>query len=314
VSVAVAAPPIVAQSPALKEIVSVVERLASSQASVLIQGESGTGKDLFARLLHELGPRRGHPFLKLHCPSIPENLLESELFGHERGAFTDAKETKPGKLELAAGGTVELDHVEELPLAMQAKLLRVVEERRFERLGGTRTLGVDVRFVATAQGELRAAVAAGRFRDDLYHRLAVVPLTVPPLRERPEDILPLAEAVLRRLHDKGAPARRFAPAARELLRAYSWPGNVRELETAVERAALLAAAPEIAREHFPETLQDEPRTLWAAAPSLPTLKDLETSYIRHVLGRVNGRQQEAARVLGISRKALWEKKRRYGIV
>jgi DNA-binding NtrC family response regulator len=311
----VAAPDLelVACSPALKEIVSVVERLASSQASVLIQGESGTGKDLFARRLHEQGPRRGHPFLKLHCPSIPENLLESELFGHERGAFTDARETKPGKLELAAQGTVLLDHVEELPLALQAKLLRVVEERRFERLGGTRTIRVDVRFVATAQGDLRAAVAAGRFRDDLYHRLGVVPLTLPPLRERTEDILPLAEAMLRRLHERGTPARQFSPAARDLLRGYSWPGNVRELETAVERAALLAAAPQITREHFPQTLQDEPQTLWAAAPTLPTLKDLETTYIRHVLSRVNGRQQEAARVLGISRKALWEKKRRYGI-
>lgn len=312
-----AAPPaaagIVAASPALREILAVARRLAASTTPVLLQGESGTGKDVIARVLHDEGPRRDGPFVKLHCPSIPEGLMESELFGHERGAFTDAREAKPGKLELAAGGTVFFDLVEELPPALQSKLLRVVEERRFERLGGTRTLSVDVRFVASAACDLREAVASGRFRDDLYHRLAVVPLTIPPLRERRADILPLAEATLRRLRTHGVAARRLAASARVALAGYSWPGNARELVTVVEQSAMAAAGEEITREHLPFSVLDEPAALWSAAPGLPTLRELEATYIRHVLSRVGDRQAEAARVLGISRKALWEKKRRFGI-
>jgi DNA-binding NtrC family response regulator len=188
---------VVAASPSMKEVLKVAGRLAAVTSPVLITGESGTGKDLIAHFIHYRGPRRDGPFLKIHCPSIPEDLLESELFGHEKGAFTDARQAKAGKIELADGGTLYFDQVQDLQPALQAKLLRVVEERRFERLGGTRTIEVDVRLISSASHDLRQAVAAGTFRQDLYHRLSVVPLTLPPLRERREDVVPLAETFLR---------------------------------------------------------------------------------------------------------------------
>jgi transcriptional regulator with GAF, ATPase, and Fis domain len=198
---------VVAASPAMKEVLKVASRLASVTSPVLVEGESGTGKDLLAHFIHYRGPRRDGPFLKIHCPSIPEDLLESELFGHEKGAFTDARHAKAGKIELADGGTLYFDQVHDLQPSLQAKLLRVVEERRFERLGGTRTIEVDVRFISSASQDLRQAVAAGTFRDDLYHRLSVVPLTLPPLRDRRDDVLPLAETFLAR-EPAPSPARR----------------------------------------------------------------------------------------------------------
>src|SRR4051812_9411734 len=208
----------------MKAVLQLVDRLADTRSPVLLQGESGTGKDLVARLLHDRGARRSAPFVKVLCPAIPEDLLESELFGHEKGAFTDAHATKVGRLEAAAGGTLFFDQVEELPLSLQAKLLRVIEERRFERVGGTRTLSVDVRFVSAAGVDLRRAVAAGRFREDLYHRLGVVPITLAPLRERREDIAPLAEAFLAEERARGATrARGFSREAMDALRGYGWP-------------------------------------------------------------------------------------------
>ena len=307
-------PGVVAASRAMRELVPLVLRLAETRSPVLLQGESGTGKDLVAHWLHYGGPRREGPFIKVHCPSIPAELLESELFGHERGAFTDARHAKAGKIEMAAGGTLYFDQVQDLVPPLQAKLLRVIEERRFERVGGVRTLEVDVRFVASANVDLAEAVRGGRFREDLYHRLNVVPLRLVPLRNRREDVLPLAEAFLARERERGTTAATgFAPETAEVLKGYLWPGNARELRSVVERAALVVRAGEIPPSALPPQLIEQPATLWAGRDRRPTLKDVEQAYIRWVLDAVGGSQTRAAAVLGISRKALWEKRRRYGI-
>jgi two-component system NtrC family response regulator len=305
---------VVAESRAMRELVPLVLRLAEARSPVLLEGESGTGKDLVAYWLHYGGPRREGPFIKVHCPSIPGELLESELFGHEKGAFTDARHAKAGKIEMAAGGTLYFDQVQDLVPPLQAKLLRVVEERRFERVGGTQTLEVDVRFVASANVDLAEAVRAGRFREDLFHRLNVVPLRLAPLRNRREDMLPLAETFLARERARGATAASgFSPEAAEILKGYLWPGNVRELRSVVERAALLVPAGEVPPLALPPQLAEQPATLWAGRDRRPTLKDVEQAYVRWVLDAVGGSQTRAAAVLGISRKALWEKRRRYGI-
>jgi DNA-binding NtrC family response regulator len=304
---------LVARSPAMRALRDDLLRLCEVRTPVLLQGESGSGKDLAAYWIHALGPRRDAPFIKVHCPSIPADLLESELFGHERGAFTDARATKLGKVELAQGGTLYFDQVDDLDLTLQAKLLRVVEERRFERLGGTRTIEVDVRFLSSANVDLRAAVAQGRFREDLYHRLGVVPLRVPPLRERREDLQPLAESFLARERAQGTTgATAFAPEAEAALLAYAWPGNVRELRSAVERAALYTRSGPIERGALPPHVLEAPSSLWAGRERPPSLRDVEQAYILHVLETTAGNQTQAAAILGISRKALWEKRRRFG--
>ena len=305
---------VVAESRAMRELVPLVLRLAETRSPVLLEGESGTGKDLVAYWLHYGGPRREGPFIKVHCPSIPAELLESELFGHEKGAFTDARHAKAGKVEMAAGGTLYFDQVQDLVPALQAKLLRVIEERRFERVGGTHTLEVDVRFVAAANVDLAGAVRAGRFREDLFHRLNVVPLHLAPLRNRREDVLPLAEAFLARERGRGTPpASRFAPAAAELPQGSLSPRHPRGPRSVVERAAILVPAGEVPPSALPPQLAEQPATLWAGRDRRPTLKDVEQAYIRWVLDSVGGSQTRAAAVLGISRKALWEKRRRYGI-
>ncbi|HVQ30759.1 MAG TPA: sigma-54 dependent transcriptional regulator [Vicinamibacteria bacterium] len=305
---------VVAASADMKEILGLVGRLAEARSPVLLEGESGTGKDLVAHLLHYQGPRRDDPFIKVHCPSVPEELLESELFGHEKGAFTDARQQKAGKIEMAQRGTLYFDQVQDLSLTLQAKLLRVVEEKRFERVGGTRTLEVDVRFLASANVDLQEAVGAGRFREDLFHRLNVVPLKLPPLRSRREDILPLADLFLERERERRTTkAASFEPATAEALRGYHWPGNVRELRSVVERAALLSPSEAIGAAVLPAPVLEAPATLWAGRERRPTLKDVEQTYIRYVLDQVGGSQVRAAGILGISRKALWEKRRRYGI-
>jgi DNA-binding NtrC family response regulator len=316
--VSVAAPDVlanvVAVSPAMRELLDLATKVAQARSPVLVEGESGSGKDLLAHWLHYKGPRRDGPFLKIHCPSIPEDLLESELFGHERGAFTDARQAKAGKIELAQGGTLFFDQIEDLSLPLQAKLLRVVEERRFERLGGTRTIEVDVRFVSASTASLRKAVLSRTFRDDLYHRLGVVPLQVPPLRDRREDILPLAETFLQREREgRGLRARAFDPDTADALRGYHWPGNVRELRAVVERAALVSEGESVPPSALPAHVREQPSTLWVGRARRPSLKEVEQAYIRYVLEQVQGSQTRAAAVLGISRKALWEKRRRYGI-
>jgi len=305
---------VVACSRVMRETVAIVLRLAETRSPVLLEGESGTGKDLVAHWLHYGGSRREAPFIKVHCPSIPSELLESELFGHERGAFTDARQAKAGKIEMAAAGTLYFDQIQDLAPALQAKLLRVVEERRFERVGGTRTIEVDVRFVASSNVDLGQAVRDRRFREDLFHRLAVMPLRLPPLRERREDVLPLAEAFLERERAAGKTrADGFSPEAGELLRGYLWPGNVRELRSVVERAALVAGEGLVPPQALPPQVLEQPQTLWAGRERRPTLRDVELAYIRYVLDSVGGSQTRAAAVLGISRKALWEKRRRHGI-
>jgi DNA-binding NtrC family response regulator len=305
---------VVAESPAMKEAVALVLRLAETRSPVLLEGESGTGKDLCAYWLHYGGSRREGPFIKVHCPSIPGELLESELFGHEKGAFTDARQAKAGKIEMAASGTLYFDQVQDLAPALQAKLLRVIEERRFERVGGTRTLEVDVRFVASANVSLAEAVRAGRFREDLFHRLNVVPLRLEPLRARRDDVLPLALAFLARERERGATAATgLAQETVELLRGYQWPGNVRELRSLIERAATLVPKGEIEPRALPQQVLEQPSVLWAGRDRRPTLRDVEVAYIRFVLEATAGSQTRAAAVLGISRKALWEKRRRYGI-
>jgi DNA-binding NtrC family response regulator len=305
---------VVAESPAMREMIPLLARLSEAKSPVLLEGESGTGKDLVAHWLHYGGPRRDGPLIKVHCPSIPGELLESELFGHEKGAFTDARQTKVGKIELAAGGTLYFDQVQDLTLALQAKLLRVVEERRFERLGGTRTLDIDVRFVASSTQDLAEAVQAGRFREDLFHRLNVVRLKLPPLRNRREDILPLAELFLARERERVATGPvRFAPETAEALKGYHWPGNVRELRSVVERSAIYSTGEDVLPAALPGHLLEQPATLWAGRDRRPTLKDVEQTYIRYVLDQVGESQTKAAAILGISRKALWEKRRRYGI-
>jgi len=305
---------IVAGAPAMKELLRVATRLADVASPVLVEGESGTGKDMVAHFIHYRGARRDGPFLKIHCPSIPEELLESELFGHEKGAFTDARQAKAGKIELAHGGTIYFDQVQELDLALQAKLLRVVEEKRFERLGGTRTIEVDVRFVSSAGADLRQLVEAGRFRDDLYHRLSVVPLLLPPLRERRGDVPPLAETFLARERERQTTtARGFAPEAMDALRGYHWPGNVRELRSVIERAAVVASGQAVGTGALPPQILEQPSALWQGRERRPSLQDVELAYIRHVLEQAQGNQTRAAAILGISRKALWEKRRRHGM-
>ncbi len=234
-------PRIVGESAAIREVSQQIQKLAATDSTVLLLGESGTGKELFARAIHHLSPRREQPIVSLNCAAIPEGLVENELFGHEKGAFTGAGARKVGKLDLAHRGTLFLDEIGELPLAAQAKLLRVLEERCFDRVGGTQEIEVDVRIIVATNRNLRQAVAQKTFREDLYFRVSAVPITIPPLRERRDDILPLAEHFLESFRKEfGKPAFSLAPDARERLQHYSWPGNVRELQNAIERAVILS--------------------------------------------------------------------------
>ena len=229
--------PWIAHDPASEKVVDLARRVAETSTTVLITGESGTGKDQLARLIHELSPRRDAPYLKIDCASLPHELVESELFGHERGAFTGAVDRKFGRLEMAGGGTIVLDEVAALTTAIQSKLLRVLEERTFERLGGTETLRIDARLIALTNADLARAVSARRFREDLYFRLSVLTVQVPALRDRPADIMPLADHMLERLaFVHGRTDITFSEAARQALVSYGWPGNVRELKNAIERA------------------------------------------------------------------------------
>ena len=244
-------PEIVGCAPALKQVSLAVQRAAGSDATVLLEGESGTGKELFAKAVHALSPRRDDPFVAINCAAIPEGLLETELFGHEKGSFTGATGRKLGKFEVANGGTIFLDEIGDLSLPLQAKVLRALEERAFERVGGTATVRVDVRVVAATNRNLRAAVAARRFREDLYFRLSVFPITVPPLRERAEDILLLARHFVERFcREMGKPVMALAESAEDALHAYSWPGNVRELQNCIERAVILSDGDRLHAHHL----------------------------------------------------------------
>ena len=308
---------LIARSTAMRELVDQVRRFAQADANVLVTGETGVGKDAIVLALHALGPRRTQPFVKIDCPSLPHNLVESELFGHERGAFTDASVARPGRFELAGRGTVYLDAVGELPFDAQAKLLRLVEDKRGERLGGTTTYAVLARIVASADATIETAVKDGAFREDLYHRLRVLPLRVPPLRDRRDDIVPLARAFARDAAARhGHGAVRIAPEAVSVLERYAWPGNVRELKHVIERAvlALERGHDVIHTSELPSELFEEPAHVYQPDTlGRPTLDEVERRYIELVLRQVKDNQSEAARILGISRKALWEKRRRYGL-
>jgi DNA-binding NtrC family response regulator len=300
-------PNIVGRGPRMREVLALVARVAPSTSTVLILGESGVGKDLIARALHEHSRRAQGPFVKINSGAIPETLLESELFGYEKGAFTGAVRSKPGKFELADQGTLFLDEIGDVPLPIQVKLLRVLQERSFERLGGTRTLTVDVRLIAATNRNLRAALEEGTFREDLYYRLNVVPIDLPPLRAHKEDIPELAEHFLARFAAAQAkPITGLAPAAIERLMAFDWPGNVRELENVIERAVTLSDGPRLEARDIQLEIVPPPRAA-AGAPTLPagwTLEEFEQAILRDALQRANGNKSQAARLLGLSRNAL----------
>src|SRR6266852_2050955 len=315
-------PNIVARSATMQEVLAIVERVAPTNSTVLLGGESGVGKDLIARAIHEKSRRASGPFVKINSTAIPENLLESELFGYEKGAFTGATTSKPGKFELADKGTLFLDEIGDVPPATQVKLLRVLQEREFERLGGTRTIKVDVRLVAATNRDLRAALEEGTFREDLYYRLNVVPIDIPPLRAHKEDISGLANLFLARFaKDSGRSEgiTGISPAAMQLLAGHYWPGNVRELQNVIERASALAQGSQL---EAGDIQLDSPRNrnnaLSGAAsdrflPDGMTLDQWEDEMIREALKRAGGNKSQAARLLGLSRNALRYRLSKIGI-
>jgi two-component system response regulator AtoC len=308
-------------SQAMKSVSTLVERAAKGTATVLLRGESGTGKELVARAIHEASPRHEGPFVKIHCAALPDALLESELFGYEKGAFTGATCRKPGRIELAHGGTLFLDEIGDVSPSTQVKLLRVVQERELERLGGTQTVKVDVRFVAATHRDLEAMIAAGDFREDLFYRLAVIPIRLPPLRERREEIAPLVANFCATLGPANAkPGVRFDREALALLEAAAWPGNVRQLQNFVERLIVLSETDTM-------TATDVRRELAAGAaaviapPSVAQTHDTleagrraaERDALQRALTNAGGNRQIAARLLGVSRRTLYYKLAQYGL-
>ncbi|HEY2350867.1 MAG TPA: sigma-54 dependent transcriptional regulator [Candidatus Acidoferrum sp.] len=312
--------PWICADPASLRLFELAQKVAVAPTTLLISGESGSGKDYLARLVHELGPRRDAPFLKIDCASLPPQLVESELFGHERGAFTGAVERKLGRFELGSGGTIVLDEIAALQPGAQGNLLRVLQERNFERLGGTEIIDIDARLVALSNVDLPAAVAAGNFREDLYFRLNVLALAVPPLRERRADILPLAEhllASLRAIHAR--PALQLSEATKGMLAAYAWPGNVRELRNVLERAVVFHERDAAAGDGEGQFLEPAnfPENLRAVAPEvnarLRSLEEMERELIAATLDAMHYKISQAAASLGISRKTLLEKRKKYGL-
>src|ERR1700704_6159124 len=308
-------PNIVAVSPKMQEVLATVERVAPTNSTVLLGGESGVGKDLIARAIHEKSRRASGPFVKINSTAIPENLLESELFGYEKGAFTGATTSKPGKFELADKGTIFLDEIGDVPPATRVKLLRVLQEREFERLGGTKTIKVDVRLVAATNRDLRAALEDGTFREDLYYRLNVVAIDIPPLRDHKEDIPALANYFLERYARESAKSVTIiTPEAMKRLMAYHWPGNVRELQNIIERGVTLFSAPsprttsgimlDVADFHLDDPAARAPSISGHVLPPGMTLEQWEDETIREALRRANGNKSQAARTLGLSRNAL----------
>ena len=301
-----------ALSGAMREVVRLAERVAASEANVLITGESGTGKDALASFVHTRSLRRDAPLVKIDCAALPNELLEAELFGYERGAFTGATEARPGRLEAAHKGTLVLDEIAHLSVDAQAKLLRVIEEREFERLGGRRTVKVDARLIALTNVDLDDAVKRRSFREDLFYRLNVVRLHVPPLRERREDVENLAQSFLKTYAVKhGRAVKRIAPEALAILKSYEFPGNVRELANTIERAVIVSQDSKVQASDLPEALRAA-ILMKREAKRRRTLAELEADYIREMLEATGGNKTEAARLLGISRKNLYEKLKRQG--
>jgi two-component system response regulator AtoC len=301
----------VACDPASQHVLELARKVTGTSTTVLITGESGTGKDQLARLIHELSPRRNQPYLKIDCASLPQELVESELFGHERGAFTGAVERKLGRLEMAGSGTIVLDEVAALSPATQSKLLRVLEERRFERLGGVDTLTIEARLIALTNSDLARAAAAKTFREDLYFRLSVLTIQVPALRERRSDVAPLAEHLLVRLAAMhGRPGTTLGAPVLRALEAYDWPGNIRELKNAIERALIFGKNAELSLEDLPENIR-------AADSGMPagmrSLEQIEREAIQKTLEGTRYKITRAAEILGISRKTLLDKRKKYGL-
>ncbi len=327
----------IGKSPEMKRVFSLIERVAAADSTVLVTGESGTGKELVARAIHLMSPRRTAPFVPVNCGAIPGELLESELFGHEKGAFTNAIRTRPGRFELANGGTVFLDEIGEMSPVLQVKLLRILQEREFERVGGTKTITVDIRVVAATNIDIEKAVEEGRFREDLFYRLNVIPIRMPPLRERREDIPLLLEYFLKRFKDKkGWGVDGIEPRAEEALMAYHWPGNVRELENLVERMAVLAQGPVITWDDLPERIRKTAADGAAgsgsegvaadegglAMPVLPedglclseAVERFERALILQALERTNWVKNRAAKLLKMNRTTLIEKLKKQGLM
>ena len=303
----------VGRSPSMMEVQQLIKKVAPSKASVLLLGESGTGKTLIARLIHELSNRAKFPFVKINCASLPENLLESELFGHEKGAFTGAVKAKAGRFEEAEGGTIFLDEIGELSLALQVKILRFLQEREFERLGSTRTKKVDVRVIAATNRVLEEAVKEGSFREDLYYRLNVFPIRVPSLRERKDDIPLLLEHFLDRSSKEYGRSFHFTARAMELLQAYDWPGNVREMENLVERLAIVAEGNEIDLRDLPSSLLEERPLEVADDASLSRLEEMEKKEVVAALERNRWIQSHAARDLGLTLRQIGYRIRKFGL-
>jgi len=298
---------IIGRSEAMQEIFATIERVAPTRATVLLAGESGVGKDLIARAIHFRSPRRERPLVKINCSAIPENLMESELFGYEKGAFTGAVTSKPGKFEQADTGTVFLDEIGDVPGPIQVKLLRILQEREFERLGSNVTRHTDVRVIAATNQDLRAALEQGTFREDLYYRLNVVPLNIPPLRERKQDIPFLANHFIRKLApDSGSEVESITDAAMDKLLDYHWPGNVRELENVIERSLVLCRGKQLDAADIKLESAPRPRAQSDAhfLPEGMTLDQYEQELIREALRRADGNKSQAARLLGLTRNAL----------
>jgi len=302
---------IVARSPKMQEVLATVERVAPTHSTVLLGGESGVGKDLIARAIHEHSRRAAGPFIKINCTAIPENLLESELFGYEKGAFTGANTSKPGRFELADKGTIFLDEIGDVPGSIQVKLLHVLQDRQFDRLGGTKTLKVDVRVIAATNQDLRAALEQGTFRQDLYYRLNVVLISIPPLRERKEEIPYLVDYFIARFaRESDKPLTGITSAALQLLADFHWPGNVRELENIIERAVALSTGTVIDTADIRLDISTSAPAAAASGGSAPfppegmTLEQFEDEIIREALRRAGGNKSQAARLLGLSRNAL----------
>jgi DNA-binding NtrC family response regulator len=324
------APMIVGDDAKLKHVTVALHRAAGTDTTVLIEGESGTGKELFARALHVLSPRNDGPFVAINCAAIPETLLETELFGHEKGAFTGASNRKPGKFELAHRGTLFLDEIGDLPLSLQAKILRALEEKRFERVGGTTPIQVDVRVVAATNRNLKAAVAARQYREDLYFRLSVFPITIPPLRERTDDVTTLARFFIEKFsRDLNKKTLILSPAAEQEMRRYSWPGNVRELQNCIERAVILTEGDTIHPHHLNLSFRTaaaapagaEAVDAWGHVDMSGSLSDvtkravaeLEKRKVAQVMKEAAGNRGRAAELLQISYKALLSKLKDYDL-
>jgi DNA-binding NtrC family response regulator len=302
---------VVAESESMRRIFQLADQVAQQSTTVLLTGESGTGKEVVARFIHGRSPRRDHAFVAVNCSAIPETLLESELFGHEKGSFTGAVQTRRGRFELADGGTLFLDEIAEMGADLQAKLLRVLQNQQFERIGGDRTMTVDVRVIAATNKDLAQSIANGSFREDVYYRLNVFPIHIPPLRERRDDILPLAKSFLKSLATRmGKPVHSISPEAMELLRSYDWPGNARELANAIERALIVSQSATIDIDNLP--LKHASGDIKLGRPGL--LAQIERTAILESLARNNGDRKSASEELGISLRTLQYRLKEYGII